>query len=206
MKLPIAVLVSGSGSNLQAIIDAAESDPEYGARIVCVISDRDGIRGLARAVAAGIPTRVVAWERGTDRRAYTESICDAADEAGAAALVLAGFMRILTKEAVDRFPQRILNIHPALLPSFPGAHGVRDALAYGVKTSGVTVHFVDEEVDHGPIVAQRAVAVFPDDTEDSLHARIQKEEHQLLPLVVNAFAAGRLKVRGRVVTWEGDPT
>lgn len=204
MQLPIAVLVSGSGSNLQAIIDAADADPSFGARIVIVISDRPEIRGLHRAAAAGIPTRIVPWSEAPDRVAFTNSVCDAAEEAGAAALILAGFMRVLSGEAVDRFPNRILNIHPALIPSFPGAHGVRDALDHGVKVTGVTVHFVDEHVDHGPIIAQTAVPVFDGDTEESLHARIQVEEHQLYPRVVKAFANGRLSVDGRTVVWEGE--
>jgi phosphoribosylglycinamide formyltransferase-1 len=204
MQLPIAVLVSGSGSNLQAIIDAAAADLDYGATIVTVISDRPGARGLERAAEAGIPTRVVPWEQSTDRASFTTAVCDAAEEAGASALVLAGFMRILTKEAVDRFPNRILNIHPALIPSFPGAHGVRDALVHGVKVTGVTVHFVDEQVDHGPIIAQTPVRVLAGDTEESLHARIQIEEHKLFPEVVKAFAKGRLSIDGNTVVWEGE--
>lgn len=202
MTFPIAVLVSGSGSNLQAIIDAAATDPDFGARIVLVIADRDGVGGLARAEVAGIPTAVVPWRDSASREAFSEAVADAAANAGAAALVLAGFMRILTREAVDRFP--VLNIHPALLPSFPGAHGVRDALAYGAKVAGVTVHFVDEKVDHGPIIAQRCIPILPGDTEDSLHARIQIEEHDLYPEVVKALAHGRLRIEGRSVVWEGE--
>ena len=204
MQLPIAVLVSGSGSNLQAIIDAAAADPDYGATVVTVISDRPGVRGLERAAEAGIPTRVIPWHESPDRASFTKAVCEAAEDAGATALVLAGFMRILTKEAVDRFPNRILNIHPALIPSFPGAHGVRDALAQGVKVTGVTVHFVDEHVDHGPIIAQTAVRVLAGDTEESLHARIQVEEHKLFPEVVKAFAKGRLSIEGNTVVWEGE--
>ncbi len=206
MQLPIAVLVSGSGSNLQAIIDALRDDPHFGARIVTVISDRPGVRGLQRAEAAGIPTQVVQWRDFDNRSAFTTAVCDAAQEAGAEALVLAGFMRVLSREAVDRFPDKILNIHPALLPSFPGAHGVRDALARGVKITGVTIHFVDEHVDHGPIIAQRSVEVLDGDTEATLHARIQVQEHALFPEVVKAFAHGRLTVDGRIVHWEGEKT
>ena len=204
MQLPIAVLVSGSGSILQAIIDAAAADPTFGARIVTVISDRPGVRGLERAAAAGIPTRVVPWNESPDRVAFTNAVCDAAESAGATALVLAGFMRVLAKDAVDRFPNRILNIHPALIPSFPGAHGVREALDHGVKVSGATIHFVDEHVDHGPIIAQTAVPVLAGDNEESLHARIQIEEHELYPRVVKAFANGRLSIEGRNVIWEGE--
>lgn len=116
-------------------------------------------------------------------------------------MVLAGFMRILTSSFIDRFPQRILNIHPSLLPAFPGAHAVENALEHGVRVTGVTVHFVDEKVDHGPIVAQVAVGVEEDDTVESLHARIQAEEHRIYPEVVEALVAGRLSVEGRRVKW-----
>ena len=139
------------------------------------------IRGLSRAVAA-----IVA-----EARAFE-----------ADALVLAGFMRVLSREAVSPYP--ILNIHPALSPAFPGAKAVEEALAYGVKTTGVTVHFVDEFVDHGPIIAQEPVEVEPDDTADSLHERIRKVEHRLYPGVIKAFANGRLRVDGRVVHWRTD--
>ena len=195
----VAVLVSGSGSNLQAIIDAAAADPGYPAEIVLVLSDRPGVRGLERATAAGIPTAVVAWSDHPDRASFTTAVCDAIESSGAHGVVLAGFMRILSPEAVGRFPNRILNIHPSLLPAFPGGHAVPDALAYGAKVSGVTVHFVDEQVDHGPIVAQEPVAVADDDTEATLHARIQAVEHQLYPKVVADFAAGRLVVVDRHV-------
>jgi len=116
-------------------------------------------------------------------------------------VVLAGFMRILTSSFIDRFPQRILNIHPSLLPAFPGAHAVENALEHGVRVTGVTVHFVDEKVDHGPIVAQVPVAVEEDDTVESLHARIQAEEHRIYPEVVQALVTGRLSVEGRRVRW-----
>lgn len=198
-RLPIAVLVSGSGSNLQALIDASAAD-DYRARIVVVVGDRPGIRALDRAEAAGIPTEVIAWDG--DREKCTTAVCDIADRHGARAIVLAGFMRILAPSAIDRFPGAILNTHPALLPAFPGAHAIPQALAHGVKLTGVTIHFVDEEVDHGPIVAQVAVPVLPGDDERSLTERIQAVEHRLYPQVVDAFAAGRLSVDGRVVTWE----
>lgn len=200
--LPVAVLVSGSGSNLQALLDAASGDPDFGAEIVVVISDRPGVRALERAHRAGIPTEVIGWGDFNDRESFSVAVCDTAQRHGAQALILAGFMRILAPVAVDRFPSRVINIHPALLPAFPGAHGVPEALAHGVKVSGVTVHFVDGEVDHGPIIAQRAVPVRSDDTEETLHARIQQEEHRLFPEVVKAFAAGRLRVDGRRVIWE----
>lgn len=200
--LPIAVLVSGSGSNLQALLDASTADLGFGARIAVVISDRPGVLALERAALSGIPGEVVAWGDYHDREAFSVAVCDTAHRHGAEALILAGFMRILSPVAIGRYPNRIINIHPALLPAFPGAHAVPAALAHGVKVSGVTVHFVDDEVDHGPIIAQRAVPVQADDTEETLHARIQNEEHVLFPQVVKAFAAGRLRIEGRRVIWE----
>ena len=196
--MQIAVLVSGSGSNLQALLDA----DDLGAEIVLVLSDKADAHGLERARAAGIPTAVVGWSDQPDRASFTTAVCDAIDDAGAEAVVLAGFMRILSAEAVERFPMRILNIHPSLLPSFPGAHAVEDSLAHGAKVTGVTVHFVDEQVDHGPVIAQRPVLIDDGDDADSLHARIQQLEHQLYPEVVAAFAAGRITVEGRTVHWE----
>ncbi len=199
--LPIAVLVSGSGSNLQAILDAAAADPDFGAEVVAVVADRPGVGALDRAQAAGVPSEIVPWSGSRDRDAFTEAICDAAERHGARALVLAGFMRILAPGAMARFPAAILNVHPALLPAFPGAHAVRQALEHGVKLTGATVHFVDEQVDHGPIVAQEAVPVLEGDDEASLQARIQAVEHRLYPAVVKAFAGGRLRVEGRTVHW-----
>jgi phosphoribosylglycinamide formyltransferase-1 len=193
------VLVSGSGSNLQALIDCARADPGFGAEIAVVISDRAGVAALDRARAAGIPAAVVEY-RG-DREDFTRRVCDTADAHDAAALILAGFMRILSPEAMSRYPGRILNVHPSLLPAFPGAGAVGKALAAGVRVSGVTVHFVDEQVDHGPIIAQRPVEVLADDDEASLHARIQEQEHDLYPQVVKALAAGRLAVQDGRVAW-----
>lgn len=190
------MLVSGSGSNLQALIDAA--DPEVDIRLV--IADRGGIAALDRAKAAGIPTRVIRYQDFPGRDEFSSAIVESAS--GVEALVLAGFMRILSPIAVGRFPQRILNIHPSLLPAFPGAHAVAQALAHGVKLTGVTVHFVDAEVDHGPIIAQREVPVESGDDESSLHARIQLVEHCLYPEVVSGFVRGKIKVSGREVIWQ----
>ena len=192
----LAVLASGSGTNLQALLDHADSAPH----IAVVITDRPGAGAVARAERAGVAVEVVPWTG--DRTSHTRAVCDAVTAHDCEAMVLAGFMRILGPEAIDRFPCRIINIHPSLLPAFPGAHAVAQALAHGVKLTGVTVHFVDEEVDHGPVIAQRAVPVQPDDTEASLHARIQTEEHALLPEVVGALVTDRLGVDGRRVTWE----
>jgi len=200
--LPIAVLISGSGTNLQALIDSAAVG-SLDCSISVVISDRPDAPGLERAAAARIPTEIVAWNDHDSRDAFSAAICDAADRHGAKAMVLAGFMRILAPGAVDRFRNAIINVHPALLPAFPGADAVEAALAHGVTLTGVTVHFVDEEVDHGPIIAQEAVAVLPGDDAVSLHARIQDVEHRLLPAVVSALGRGELSVVGRhVVTTE----
>ena len=196
----IAVLASGGGSNLQAIIDAATAD-DYPAEIVVVISDRPEAPALVRAQRAGIASTAVDWAGYDDRGVFTKAVCDTAEDHGARALVLAGFMRILAPVAIDRFPHRIVNIHPALLPAFPGAHAVREALDNGVKVTGVTIHFVDEEVDRGPIIYQEAVAVLPDDDEATLRNRIQAVEHRVYPRIVAALATGDLSVDGRIVTW-----
>jgi phosphoribosylglycinamide formyltransferase-1 len=199
-RYPIAVLVSGSGSNLQAIIDAAEQ-PGYAAKPVVVISDRAEVKALDRATTAEIATAVVSWSDFDSRDDFTAAVCDTAVRHGANALVLAGFMRVLAPVAIERFSNRIVNVHPALLPAFPGAHAVRETLAHGVTVTGVTVHFVDEEVDHGPIIYQEAVPVFPDDDEATLHARIQEVEHRIFPEVIDAFGRGDLTVEGRCVIW-----
>ncbi len=196
-----AVLISGSGSNLQAILDVRANDPHYPAEPVLVVSDRPDVAGLARAREAGIATEVVDWADQPDRPAFTKAICDVLDDHRVELVVMAGFMRILSEEAVRRFPNAILNIHPALLPAFPGARAVEEALAYGVKTTGVTVHFVDEHVDSGPIIAQEAVPVMGADSVATLHGRIQTIEHRLYPKCVAAAAAGRLRVQGRTVVW-----
>lgn len=200
--LPIAVLVSGSGTNLEALIRRQRSS-ECQYRIVVVLSDRDDAGGLARARDAGIAAEHVGW--GPSRHESTVRVCDMAERYGAEALILAGFMRILAPEAIARFPDSIINVHPALLPSFPGANAVEQALDHGVTVTGVTVHFVDEQVDHGPIVSQEAVLVSPDDDVATLHERIQGVEHRLLPDAVEALAQGRLSVTGRVVEWAEPP-
>jgi phosphoribosylglycinamide formyltransferase-1 len=199
--LPIAVLISGSGTNLQALIDASEADG-FGCALSVVISDRPGASGLARAERAGIPAVVVDWATSASREEFTTSICDAAEGFGVKAMVLAGFMRILAPTAIERFPDAIINVHPALLPAFPGAHAVEQALDHGVAVTGVTVHFVDEQVDHGPIITQEAVPVLTGDNAESLHARIQVVEHALLPAVVSAFGRREITVDGRVVRWD----
>jgi phosphoribosylglycinamide formyltransferase-1 len=189
----LVVLASGSGSTLQALLDAGR-DEQYGARVVAVGSDRPGARALDRARAAAVPVTAVALADFPDRPAWDVALADAVAGFEPDLVVLAGFMRILGTGFLSRFPGRVVNTHPALLPAFPGAHAVADALAYGVKVSGVTVHLVDEGVDTGPVVAQAAVPVLDGDDAAALQARIQDVER---PLYVDAV--GRLARRGWTV-------
>ena len=192
------MLASGSGSTLQALLDAS-ADPAYGAQVVAVGSDRAGERALERAVAAGVPTFTVALADCPDRAAWNAVLAEAVQAHAPDLVVCAGFMRILSADFLGRFPSRVVNTHPALLPSFPGAHAVADALAYGVRVSGVTVHFVDEGVDTGPVIAQAAVPVLEDDDEASLHARIQSVEQPLYVEAVGRLAREGWTVEGRTV-------
>lgn len=166
-----------------------------------VVSDNAGALALSRARSAGLETAVVRWDEFARREDFSDAVAEAIDDSGAKGVVLAGFMRVLSPGFIDRFPDRILNIHPSLLPAFPGAHAVESALDHGAKITGVTVHFVDEYVDHGPVIAQKAVPILDDDTPERLHARIQVEEHDLYPEVVRAFIDGRLHIDGRKVRW-----
>jgi phosphoribosylglycinamide formyltransferase-1 len=197
----LVVLVSGSGTNLQALIDAvAEAGPAaYGAKIVAVGADRDGIEGLARAERAGLPVFVRRVKDYADREEWVAALTEAVAAHEPDLVVSAGFMKILGKEFLARFGGRIVNTHPALLPSFPGAHGVRDALAYGVKVTGCTVHFVDDGVDTGPIIAQGVVEVRDEDDEGSLHERIKEVERRLLVDVVGRLARHGYRIEGRKV-------
>lgn len=194
----VVVLVSGSGTNLAALL-AAHEDPGYGARVVGVVADRAGIGGLDIARAAGVPTAVVAPADFPDRAAWDVALARAVAVFDPGLVVSAGFMRILGAAFLERFPDRIVNTHPALLPAFPGAHAVRDALAHGVRVTGCTVHVVDAGVDTGPIVAQRAVEVRPDDDETVLHERIKVVERALLVDVVGRLVRDGFAVEGRVV-------
>jgi phosphoribosylglycinamide formyltransferase-1 len=189
----IAVLVSGSGTNLQALLE----DEHLGRRIVFVGADRPDAYGLVRASKAGVKTAVVPFEDYGARDEWDDALFARVAEAEPELVVLAGFMRVLARRWVERWP--MLNTHPALLPSFPGAHAVRDALVYGVKVTGATVHFVVEEVDAGPIVLQEPVRVEPDDTEETLHERIKTVEHWLLCEAVRLFCQGQLRIEGRHV-------
>jgi len=195
----IAVLVSGQGTNLSALIDAERRGELAPAEIALVVSNRPAAPALARAEAAGVPALVVDHTRHPNRRSFEDALLAELNAAGIEALVLAGFMRILTDHFVGNYPLRILNTHPALCPSFPGVLAVRQALDYGVKVTGCTVHLVDTGVDTGPIVFQAAVPVEDDDGEASLHERIRAHEHALLPQAVRLLAAGRLQVDGRRV-------
>ncbi len=194
-----AVLVSGQGTNLQALLDAAARGELAPAEIALVLSNKPGAPALARAAAAGVATAVVDHRGHPDRRSFEEEMLVVLRRAEIEAIVLAGFMRILTEHFVSAFPQRILNPHPALCPASPGVNAPQQALDYGVKVTGCTVHLVDTGVDTGPIVAQASVAVLDDDDAGSLHDRIQREEHRLLPQATHLLAAGRLAVDGRRV-------
>jgi phosphoribosylglycinamide formyltransferase-1 len=194
----LAVLVSGSGSNLQAIIDASERG-EIPARVGIVVSNRADAYGLVRARNHGIPTEVVEHRGFATREAFDARLVEVIRSYGADLVCLAGFMRVVTPVFLRAFPQRVLNIHPALLPSFPGTHGPRQALEYGVRFSGCTVHFLDEGVDTGPVIVQAVVPVYEDDTEESLAARILKEEHRIYPMAIRLALEGKLSVEGRRV-------
>ena len=196
--LRIAVLASGRGSNLQALLDATRA-PGFPARVTVVISNRERSLALERAAAAGVPAVFLDPKAYGDRAAYDAAILECLEAHRVELVCLAGFMRILGPAFVERLRGRLLNIHPALLPMFPGLHPQRQALDAGVKVSGVTVHFVDEGTDTGPIIAQTAVPVRDDDTEESLAERILAEEHRLYPDIVRRFAEGRLRLEGRRV-------
>jgi phosphoribosylglycinamide formyltransferase-1 len=200
----IAVLVSGSGSNLQAIIDASEKG-EIPCRVGLVISNKADAYGLVRAKKHGIPTEVISHRDFSSREEFDQRLVEILRKSGAELVCLAGFMRVLTPVFVRAFPNRILNIHPALLPSFPGTHGPKQALDYGVRFSGCSVHFLDEGVDTGPIIVQAVVPVYGDDTEETLAARILIQEHKIYPMAIRLFFQGRLKVEGRRVRVEGEP-
>lgn len=197
--LKIGVLLSGSGTNLQAIIDAIAHDA-LPVEIVHVVSSRPDAYGIERARAASIPVTVLNREVYADPQAADARIVEALRAAGAEYVVMAGYMRKLTPVVLDAFPDHVLNLHPALLPSFKGAHAIQDAFDAGVKVTGVTVHLANEDYDKGPIVAQRAVVVREDDTIDDLEARIHATEHILYPEVLRIIAEGRMTVdEGRKV-------
>ncbi len=197
----LVVLVSGSGTNLQALLDeiAAVGPEAYGARVVAVGADREGIEGLARAERAGIATFVRKVKDHGTREEWDAALAEAVAAYEPDLVVSAGFMKIVGKEFLARFGGRFVNTHPALLPSFPGAHGVRDALAYGAKVTGCTVHFVDDGVDTGPIIAQGVVEIRDEDDESALHERIKEVERRLLVEVVGRLARNGYRIEGRKV-------
>jgi len=194
----LGVLVSGSGSNLQSIIDNIEKG-NLPARIRIIVSNNPGAFALERARKHGIPCAVIEHGGSGNREEYDRKLVDALKAHDVDLVVLAGFMRVLTPFFLRAFPMRVMNIHPALLPSFPGTHGQKKAFDYGVKFSGCTVHFADEGVDTGPIIIQAIVPVYDSDTEETLSQRILKEEHRIYPKAIRLYAEGKLQVEGRKV-------
>lgn len=194
-RLRVGVLISGRGSNLQALLDAC-ADPDFPARIVCVLSSNADAFGLQRAADAGVPTAVVSHKDYPNRKTFDVAVNGALGEFDVEFLCLAGFMRILDGQFVARWRDRMINIHPSLLPSFPGLDTHQRALDMGVKVAGCTVHFVRADVDAGPIIAQAAVRVLPDDDAESLAARILVEEHNIYPRALRLCAEGRVSMEG----------
>lgn len=201
----IVILISGRGSNMQAIVQAAsQSSWPAQARIAAVISNRADAAGLQFAQSQGIPTAVIANADFATRETFDQALQEKIDSFGADLVVLAGFMRILTPAFVAHYANRIINIHPSLLPSFVGLHTHRQALAAGVKLHGATVHFVTAELDHGPIIAQAAIPVLAGDTEDSLAQRVLTQEHRIYPQAVRLIVEGKVKVEGNTVVINGE--
>jgi phosphoribosylglycinamide formyltransferase-1 len=194
----LAVLISGRGTNLGAILNAV-TERRLDARVAVVLSNRDGAAGLMVAATQGVPTLVLRHQDFPSRAEYESALVEALRARDVDAIALAGFDRLVTGVLLGAFPGRVLNIHPALLPSFPGLHAQRQALDYGVRITGVTVHFVDEQVDHGPIVAQATVPILDDDTEETLSRRILEQEHRLYPAALQLLASGQLRLEGRRV-------
>lgn len=197
--LKIGVLISGSGTNLQAIVDRI-ADGLLNAEVALVVSSRPGVRGIERAREAGLPVLVMEKSEYAEPEAADEKIAAALKEAGCEYVIMAGYMRMVRKPLLEAYPGRIVNLHPALLPSFKGAHAIQDAFDYGVKVTGVTVHFADDKYDCGPIIAQRALPVEEGWDVDTLEEHIHAIEHELYPEVVGWLAAGRVHLRddGRV--------
>lgn len=198
MPLKIAIIASGNGSNAQAIFDKIR-EGQLDVQVCLVISNRPGARVLKRARAYGAPVKEMDHTAWPDRESFDRAMVAVLRESGAELIVLAGYMRLLTSLFLEAFTGRVVNIHPALLPSFPGVHGARDAQRWGVKVTGCTVHFVDEEMDHGAVIAQAVVPALPGEPEEVLQGRIHSMEHRLYPLVLQWFAEGRVRVEGRQV-------
>jgi len=194
----IAILCSGNGTNLQAIIDGVNSG-YIPARIAFILSDEKRAFALERARKAGIETVVLDKKDYKDREDFDREVVKRLKKRDVELVVLAGFMRLLSPYFIKEYRNRIINVHPALLPSFKGAHGIKDALDHGVKVTGVTVHFVDEHLDNGPIILQKTVEIKEDDTEGALLERVHKEEHKIYPEAIKLFVEGKIKIEGRKV-------
>jgi phosphoribosylglycinamide formyltransferase-1 len=201
-QVPIGVLISGGGTNLQAIIDAIEAK-KLDAEICVVLSNQADAYGLARAKQHGIATAVLDHKSFASREDYDQAVVDVLRARGVELVILAGFMRLLSPVFIKAYSNRIMNIHPSLLPSFPGLHVQKKALDHGVRFAGCTVHFVNEECDEGPIIIQAVVPVYPDDDEATLAARILKQEHRIYPRAIQLYAEGQLHVTGRKVLVDG---
>ena len=202
MALPIGVLISGRGTNLQALIDAC-GEPGFPAHIALVVSNNAEAPGLARAAGADIPTQVLDHRDFESRDAYDEAVSAALEQAGVELVCLAGFMRLLSEGFVGRWRDRVVNVHPSLLPAFKGLNVHERVIATGVRFSGCTVHFVRPEMDDGPVIVQSVVPVAPDDTPETLAARVLATEHRCYPLTVRLIAEGRVRVRNERVLIEG---
>ena len=203
-KKRLGVLVSGSGSNLQALLDACAGS-DFPAQVAIVLSNVPTAFALERARKAGVATEVLEHKSFADRDAFDAELVQRLRRHGVEIVCLAGFMRLLGTRFLEAFPGRVLNIHPALLPAFPGLHAPRQALKHGVKIAGCTVHFVDPGLDSGPIIVQAAVPVLPDDDEQKLAARILTEEHRIYPLAIRWLCEGRLSVHERTVRIDAEP-
>ncbi len=202
-KITLGVLASGSGSNFQSIIDNIESG-NLNANIAVLITDNPEARAIERAKKHNIEAIIIKPRDFEDKNTFYSHIAEELRTRGVTLVILAGFMRVVGKSLIDKYPNKIMNIHPALLPSFPGLHGQKQAANYGVKIAGCTVHFVDEGVDTGPIIIQAAVPAYHDDTEDTLGARILKQEHKIFPYAIKLYSEGKLSVAGRKVSIKDD--
>lgn len=197
-EIRIAVLASGSGTNLQAIIDSCNSGFIPG-KVVVVLSNNEDAYALVRAKKAGIDAFYINPKDFPSRRDYDMKLSEIIDTYNADLIAMAGYMLLLSKEFINKYPYKIMNIHPALCPSFPGTHAIRDAFEYRVKVTGVTVHFADEGMDTGPIILQYPVFIEEDDTLESLEEKIHKVEHKLYPLAIRLYALGKLEINGRFI-------
>lgn len=197
-KTNLGILISGQGSNMEAIINACKDD-SYPARVAIVIADNKDAKGLQIAKKENIPTKVFLRSNFENKNSFETEIVSSLNEYNVNLVCLAGFMRIIGKTILNTYPNKVLNIHPSLLPSFPGLDAQKQAFDYGVKQSGCTVHFVDNKIDHGPIILQKSVPVELNDTEQSLAARILEQEHLVYPKAIQLFSEGRLRIDGRKV-------